>query len=329
MSDDSLGHIELPEEIEEPEPWQSRGCCAFDKMPDRPPKSRMGPLKAVLVNTERLWDNGQPVGTRIQQEKVKRIVKEWKQYLNLDFKFVTGRNATIRISFDAQTGSWSFLGRDNESIHRNRPTMNFGWVSKDSRITEEDKAVILHEFGHAIGYLHEHQSSRRGEVITLDEEVDNLILLAVIEFYTRTQDWTPEEVRQQILDVYGDEEVSSFSKIDLTSIMMYFMPKEMNLEKIEVPPNNNLSDTDKAYAFINYPYIKTPSPNQGWNIARALDVAGVQGPARERILAEYKEGDWKGMRVEFALWSLNEKAAAIATRLQAKRALQVATTVVK
>lgn len=51
--------------------------------------------------------------------------------------------------------------------------------------------------------------------------VDNLILLAVIEFYTRTQDWTPEEVRQQILDVYGDEEVSSFSKIDLTSIMMY------------------------------------------------------------------------------------------------------------
>lgn len=107
------------------------------------------------------------------------------------------------------------------------------------------------------------------------------------------------------------------------------MPKEMNLEKIEVPPNNNLSDTDKAYAFINYPYIKTPSPNQGWNIARALDVAGVQGPARERILAEYKEGDWKGMRVEFALWSLNEKAAAIATRLQAKRALQAATTVVK
>jgi len=37
----------------------------------------------------------------------------------------------------------------------------------------------------------------------------------------RTQKWSKEEVRQQILDVYDDNEVSSFSSIDLTSIMMY------------------------------------------------------------------------------------------------------------
>jgi len=47
--------------------------------------------------------------------------------------------------------------------------MNYGWVSESREITEEDKGVILHEFGHTMGLLHEHQSSRRGEKITLDE----------------------------------------------------------------------------------------------------------------------------------------------------------------
>jgi len=36
----------------------------------------------------------------------------------------------------------------------------------------------------------------------------------------RTQGWTEETVRQQILDVSQDAEVSSFSAIDITSIMM-------------------------------------------------------------------------------------------------------------
>jgi len=45
--------------------------------------------------------------------------------------------------------------------------------------------------------------------------------IAVIEFFMETQDgWTEEDVRQQILNVYNDNEVSSFSSVDLTSIMM-------------------------------------------------------------------------------------------------------------
>jgi len=46
------------------------------------------------------------------------------------------------------------------------------------------------------------------------------VILAVIETFMRTQGWTEQDVRQQILDVYNDNEVSSFSAVDLTSIMM-------------------------------------------------------------------------------------------------------------
>jgi len=89
------------------------------------------------------------------------------------------------------------------------------------------------------------------------------------------------------------------------------MPKEMNIEQIEIKPNNDLSEIDKAYGFLNYPFIKTKSPHPEWTVTHALDVANVQGDFRERILNEFKQGDWKGVRTEFALWSLNEKAIAL------------------
>lgn len=47
--------------------------------------------------------------------------------------------------------------------------MNFGWVGgDDSYVTAKERGVILHEFGHALGMLHEHESPARGGVLTLD-----------------------------------------------------------------------------------------------------------------------------------------------------------------
>jgi len=116
-----------------------------------------------------------PRGTATQQDKVKQVIQEWYKYANINFKFVTNRDATIRIAFEEDEGSWSYVGRDNEGIPKKESTMNYGWVETGENVTVEDRSVILHEFGHCIGLLHEHQNSRRGEKITLDEAGESSI----------------------------------------------------------------------------------------------------------------------------------------------------------
>jgi serralysin len=38
-----------------------------------------------------------------------------------------------------------------------KPTMNYGWMTPDSS-DDEVHRVVAHEFGHALGLIHEHQN---------------------------------------------------------------------------------------------------------------------------------------------------------------------------
>jgi len=63
----------------------------------------------------------------------------------------------VRISFCADHSSWSALGRDALNtgyFPLHQLTMNFGWVRDDSDPVE-GRAVVLHEFGHALGCVHD------------------------------------------------------------------------------------------------------------------------------------------------------------------------------
>ena len=106
----------------------------------------------------------------IQQNKVKTVVQEWEKYANVKFTFVATGKATIRITFDPASGSWSYVGNEVALIKPNEATMNLGWIgSSSTTITADEKGVILHEFGHTLGLMHEHQSPVRGGTITLKE----------------------------------------------------------------------------------------------------------------------------------------------------------------
>jgi hypothetical protein len=87
----------------------------------------------------------------------------------------------------------------------------------------------------------------------------------------------------------------------------------MNEENRSISVNHHLSELDKAYITINYPYPESDTSNTNtkrWTVERALDVAGVDDGQKTVILNSYRTGDkgWIEVREEFWLWCRQQRA---------------------
>ncbi|KAF8526972.1 hypothetical protein BU17DRAFT_40150 [Hysterangium stoloniferum] len=230
---------------------------------------------AVLAKTSLLWPNGSTInyffldGTDHQRAKFNQVVHQWEPYANIVSQLAADAGSSdVRISFNSESGSWSYVGIGVKKKAKDVATMNLGWIRDTEDLSDDEHGVILHEWGHTLGLMHEHQSPLRGQKLTLDEA-------KVYAYYMRTQGWSKATVKSQIIDVYNQQDVSNYSDVDLKSIMMYFMPWQLNLQHIEVGINNQLSDMDKAYMTINYPRSSSPEGAPDWTLEHALKIAGV------------------------------------------------------
>jgi len=181
-------------------------------------------------------------GSNYVQEKVKQYAQEWSRHANITFEFVDSEPSDIRISFDSESGSWSYVGQNNRYISSQRATMNFGWF--DSRTSEaEFRRTTLHEFGHALGLSHEHQHPE----VNIDWNRD-----AVYRYYERTQDWSSRDVDNNIFRKYSTA-TSNFSNYDPSSIMHYYIPRSL-VDGVWYPTSNRtLSGTDISFIREMYP----------------------------------------------------------------------------
>lgn len=62
----------------------------------------------------------------------------------------------IRITFDPSAGNWSALGSLAQNVATAQATMNLGWIFDSVDEHPFEKGVMLHEFGHALGLVHEY-----------------------------------------------------------------------------------------------------------------------------------------------------------------------------
>lgn len=226
-----------------------------------PPARRGGTLnpeelgrvtRMALINSKK-WPAGSTLrcrfldGSAAMQKKVKTYAKEWEKHANVKLKFVAGAPEEIRISFYADSGSWSAVGRDALNtgyFPKHQPTMNFGWLRDDSDVTD-DRRVVLHEFGHALGCVHEHQSP------TFTRKWDKA---AVLKYFQGAPNfWSPADIDFNVLQKYSPKGIKA-TRFDPASIMLYdFDARLFSDNKGPTNSNSKLSPLDKDMIGEMYP----------------------------------------------------------------------------
>ncbi len=193
-----------------------------------------------------LWDVGQQVqvrflnGTPEQQAKVMELAKQWEKYANIKFVQVYMEPSNVRVEFSDEDENYSLVGSDAVQADPTEHTMHFyaGLFNDPTRL----KRTVTHEFGHSLGFLHEHSSPITG--ISWNKDT-------MYKFYAQ-YGWDKDMVDAQIFKLY-DERYTNGTAYDPKSIMHYPIPGWQTTNGFSVGWNTEISEGDKALAALLYP----------------------------------------------------------------------------
>lgn len=200
----------------------------------------------------KLWVNGAKLrisfmsGDKVLQEKIIRTANQWLETANLQFDFGSWEESDIRISFEKNKGTWSFLGADALSVSQHLATMNFGWLTQNSS-EEEIALAVLPQFGHALGLYNEHQNP--SAEIRWDVEKIKKELSGSPGF------WSEERIDRQIYRKWPSNAFPVKKDFDPESVMFQkIYQKWINME-LPDRKKTTLSHGDKVFVGKLYPTL--------------------------------------------------------------------------
>ncbi len=236
--------------------------CLSDSLPKA--QNNDSKLQQGVFRISAKWIPGQKIrvkfldGDEFLKSKIRLYSQVWEQFANVDFVFVESGTAEIRVSFATEKGaSWSLVGKNSEDwsvVKKGNSTetvsgnfgasMNFGWFNSKTD-DAEFRRTTLHEFGHALGLLHEHQNGNRN--FEWNKPV-------VLNYYVNQLGWSPDQVENALFKRYGDGTIYSNRAYDNLSVMHYSVDASFTKSGVAVGYNTNLSAGDKAIIAEMYPF---------------------------------------------------------------------------
>ncbi|MEZ0610104.1 M12 family metallopeptidase [Fibrella sp. WM1] len=174
------------------------------------------------------------------RDRVLAIANAWKPFSGVQFvRSFDQSTSDIRVSFRTD-GWWSYIGTMSTEVGKDSATL-----SLDSLYLyppDKFRSIVLHEFGHSLGLLHEHQHP----FLEIDWDLPALYKYYEDEYGVDTT-WVKENVIHKYESLTG-----IYCEPDLKSIMLYKIPPGLTKNAIVAPEPLDLSVLDKKYIRIIY-----------------------------------------------------------------------------
>lgn len=228
-----------------------------------PPRLRHLVRQSVVTTVQR-WAPGSVLRVCFQEgsdeliARIARIAVQWNKVGNIELdlgnvrsprRCEPGDRADVRVGY-RYAGYWSVVGRESQVIaNLSYTTLNLEGFHVAPPGDEEFRRTVLHEFGHALGLEHEHQSpnSTCAQELSWD---------AAYAYYARSpNNWTREQTDFNLRPLL-DATVEA-GEYDPDSIMHYELPSRLFLDpataKCKTGYNTKISKKDEQGLAAAYP----------------------------------------------------------------------------
>ena len=264
-------------------------------------------------------------GSPLMRRKVMEFAREWEQYANVKLQFVADNTpaTNMRVRLGSGAGHNSYVGTYCNLMPQNTQTMNldtadfidYGYYMTQlkARIARKDtviyswdsekfiadikskpnivwaftsmKGTVLHEFGHALGLLHEQSFPNAIRWNKAD---------SIYEKYEKEQGWDKAKVDAQVFEV-SDQFYTNGTKYDPKSIMQYAIDASETLNGFSVPRNDVLSAGDKMLIGTLYPKGQAVSVKEvpKVSVTNLVKIDVVNGTATKKGISIYPVFDIK------------------------------------